>query len=448
MKRLRLLPLLLASSVACSSAPGDVTTTEYVYVNPFPTGWAASAPVTESGEIPLNVWFPVGRNVTLYKTSDASRLKVTVSDNLRVGLNTNGGNGYFEVRMNGGTMAPRCYQRKYHWNAPGFATGNFHNPFATVCVTDVLPKGLYDFDVWLLSSAGTSYVGANAGQPVVLVEELPADDSFAVTPPPAGAFYFTNGTSAYAQAPGRQVAYTKKSADSLLKVTLADTLRVGYNVNGGSGTVMIRMDGADTDCNTGQYDAQGTGGDFHEPFVMTCVFASVSAAEHTFDVWLRSGTGGAAAGEAALGWERSRPLLLVEELPAAGRSIANGSAVSGELAGAWAGVGSRSLTHVVGAAGNTVKLTYSDTFRGAANTNGVWGYLKVYLDNQPTTCSAAQLSLESAVQDHHRPINLTCLFPDLTPGPHTFSIWSTAPSGSNYFGWNRGQNLLLAEDLP
>jgi hypothetical protein len=41
-----------------------------------------------------------------------------------------------------------------------------------------------------------------------------------------------------------------------------------------------------------------------------------------------------------------------------------------------------------------------------------------------------------------------CLVKGLSAGTHTFSIWSTTGCGSNYFGWNRGQNLLLVEEMP
>jgi hypothetical protein len=284
---------------------------------------------------------------------------------------------------------------------------------------------------------------------LLLAEELDGSNPYAFSK--AGTPAGTTSTS-YVKMNGREVTFTKQSASTLLKVTLADTLRVGYNQNGGAGTVMVRLDGTNTSCYTGKYDAQGTGGDFHNPFVMTCILPNVSAARHTLDVTLSANS----AGETYLGWDRSNPLLLVEELPNTGLTYSNVGIASGELSGAWAGVGTRQILHNISAAGKTVKVTFSDTFRAVAGCNGRWGFFQLYVDHQPTGCTNGQHVWNAgAVQDHHHPANLTCIIPNLTPGYHTFAIWSTTQQswdgsscGSNYFGWNRGQNLLLVEELP
>jgi hypothetical protein len=426
----------------------EVTTTQFVCSAAllFRTKWASNPPGTfNSGEI-SGLWVPVSRRVSLYKTSDRSHIKLTVSDNFRVGYSVNGGNGGYSVRMNGSSI--NCDAWQSNWNAAGW-NQNYHLPFANVCLTDPLPKGLYEFEVWSYAGGGTSYVGHGTyGRALLLAEELDESKPYAFSK--AGAPSGTASTS-YVKASGREVTFTKQSASTLLKVTLADTLRVGYNQNGGWGTVTVRLDGTTTSCYTGKYDAQGTGGDFHNPFVMTCVLPNVSAAQHTLDVLFSANTGSGAY----LGWERSNPLLLVEELPHTGLTYSNVGIASGELSGAWAGVGTRQILHNVSAAGKTVKVTFSDTFRATLNCNGRWGFFQLYIDHQPTGCINGQYAWNAgAAQDHHHPANLTCIIPNLTPGYHTFAIWSTtqhsdgSACGSNYFGWNRGQNLLLVEELP
>ncbi|HYO66950.1 MAG TPA: hypothetical protein VEU33_12795 [Archangium sp.] len=428
----------------------EVTTTQLVCsaANFFRTKWANNQPgSSESGEI-TNLWVPVSRRVWIYKTSDTSRIKLTVSDNFRVGASYNYGSGWYSVRMNGSGVG--CDTRQYTANTSGW-NHNYHLPFANVCLTEQLPKGLYEFDVWSFASGGTSYIGAGTnGSALLLAEELDGTKPYAFSK--AGGPSATTSTS-YAKMNGRQVTFLKQSASTLLKVTLADTLRVGYIQNGGWGTVMVRLDGVNTSCYTGKYDAQGTGGDYQNPFVLTCILPNVSATQHTLDVALSANSGG----EAYLGWERSNPLLLVEELPNTGLTYSNMGFASGDLSGGWAGVGARQIIHNVTAPGKTVKVTYSDTFRAAAGCNARWGFFQLYVDYQPTGCMNGQHAWVSGNigQDHHHPANLTCIIPNLTPGPHSFSIWSTtqhfwdgSACGYNYFGWNRGQNLLLVEDLP
>jgi len=424
----------------------EVSSTQFVCsaANLFRTKWASNPRGSyDSGEI-TNLWVPVSRRIWLYKTSDKSHIKLTVSDNFRVGIGNNGGSGVYSVRMNGSWVG--CDARQHNWNSAGW-NQNYHFPFANVCLTDELPKGLYEFEVWAYSHVGTSHIGqATFGSALLLAEELDGSNPYAFSK--AGTSFGSTSTSPVKMT-GREVTFVKKSASTLLKVTLADTLRVGYNQNGGYGTVMVRLDGVNTSCYTGKYDTQGTGGDFHNPFVMTCVLPNVSAAQHTLDVTLTATSGGAAH----LGWERSNPLLLVEEIPNTGLTYSNVGIASGELSGGWAGVGTRQILHNV-SAGKTVKVTYSDTFRATANCKGNWGFFQLYIDHQPTSCTNGQYAWNAgAVQDHHHPANLTCIIPNLTPGYHSFAIWSTtqngdAGCGSNHFGWNRGQNLLMVEELP
>ncbi|ATB40920.1 hypothetical protein CYFUS_006382 [Cystobacter fuscus] len=427
----------------------EVTATQFVCsaANLFRTKWASNPRGSYiSGEIP-SLWVPVSRRVTIYKTKDTSRIKITVSDNFRVGVNINGGSGWYSVRMNGSGMG--CDARQYNSNSSGWGN-NYHLPFANVCLTEQLPTGLYEFDVWGYSDVGTGFIGhGTSGSALLLAEEM--DDAQPYAFSKAGSPGGTTSSS-LVKASGREVTFTKQSASTLLKVTLADTLRAGYAQDGGSATVMVRLDGVNTSCYTGKYDSQGAGGNFLNPFVMTCILPNVSAAQHKLDIAFSLNAGG---GDAYLGWERSSPLLLVEELPNTGLTYSNMNIGSGELSGNWAGVGARQITHAVSAAGKTLKVTYSDTFRAVANCNGRWGFVQLYVDYQPTGCVNGQYVWNAgANQQHHHPMNLTCLVPNLTPGYHTFSIWSTtqhsdgSSCGSNYFGWNRGQNLLLVEELP
>lgn len=427
----------------------EVSQTQYVCSNLslYATGWAASAPTDGTGDAPANFWFPTGRKVSIVKTSASSRLKITVSDNMGVGLGANGGNGYYRLRMNGGYVWPDCYQRQYVWNSNGWAN-SYLFPFATVCLTDVLPAGLYEFETWGYSSGGVGNFGSGVS-PVMLVEELLPTARYGAST--AGGVFATTSTT-FQQAPERTVNYTKQSASTLLKVTLADTFRVAYNTNGQWGFIMIRMDGNDTTCFTGQYDAQGANGNFHHPIVMTCVLPGVSAGAHIFNVWIRSVNGA----ETHIGWDRTYPLLMVEEIANQNLTYSNSASASGELSGDWAGVGGRQVQHTVSAAGKTIRVTYSDTFRATAGCGGRWGFFHLYVDGQQTGCGNGQYSASgSNAHDHHHPVNQTCVVRGLAPGPHTFAIWSTTrhpwdgtACGSNYFGANRGQNLLLVEELP
>jgi hypothetical protein len=427
----------------------EVTTTQFVcsMANLFRTKWASNPRGGyASGEI-TNLWVPVSRRVSIYKTKDTSRIKLTISDNFRVGLGSLGGGGWYSVRMNGSGMG--CDAKQYNSNPYGM-TQDYQFPFANICLTDQLPKGLYEFDVWSIADGGTSYMGGSySGSAMLLVEEMDDNQPYAFSKEGVGE---GTASTSLVKVNGREVTFTKQSTSSLLKVTLADTFRVSLVQDGASATVMVRLDGAVTGCYTGKQDAQGRGANIINPFVMTCILSNVSAGRHQLDVAFSHTTGG---GDAHLGWERSSPLLLVEELPNTGLTFSSMNIGSGELSGDWAGVGARQIAHNVSLPGKTLKVTYSDTFRAVANCNNKGGSFQLYVDYQPTGCINGQfVSSAGPAQNHHHPMNLTCLVPNLMPGYHTFSIWSTtlqkdgSTCGSNFFGWNRGQNLLMVEELP
>jgi hypothetical protein len=331
----------------------EVTQTQYICSAEaaYATGWVASSPTAyATGYVPEDLWFPTGRKVSILKTSPTSRLKVMVSDNMSIGIGVNGGTGYYTVRINGRVTSGSCQQATYNWNASGW-THHYRFPFATVCLTDPLPVGLYEFETWVYTDSGKGYVGSNAPEALLFVEEMPSTASYGFSK--EGGMFETKSTTDYVKASGRTVIHAKQSGSTLLKLTLADTLRVGYQQNGGDGIVMVRMDGTDTTCSHRKYDGQGAGGDFQDPFVMTCILSGVAAGSHTFDVWLRSISGE----EASLGWNRSSLLLLVEELSSQNLTYSNGSVASGELSGAWAGVVGRQVQHNVSSAGKALRVT-------------------------------------------------------------------------------------------
>jgi hypothetical protein len=428
----------------------EVTQTQYVCSSQslYPTKWAASEPAESTGEVPTGFWFNADRRVRIVKTNPASRLKITVSDNVGAAVGANDGDGIFEVRMNGGPVSPQCRQTQHVWTGNNW-THSYHFPFATVCLTDTLPVGLYEFEAWGISLVGTMNVGART-TPFLMVEEILPTSLYGFS---VDGSYSVTTSSVFQKADGRTVNYTKQTQGSLLRVTLADTFRVSLLEDRGWGGVMIKMDGNDTNCITGQYDAQGAAGDFHHPIVMTCVLPGVAAGPHVFDVWIRSGNGP----QVALGYGRSYPLLLIEEIPDQNLTYTNAGSDSGELSGNWAGVGTRQVQHTVSAAGKTIRVTYSDTFRATVDCSDRWGFYELYVDGRPTGCYGGQHSSNSisAAQDHHHAVNQTCLVKNLSPGPHTFAIWTTnwhpwdgTSCGTNRFGWYRGQNLLLVEELP
>lgn len=435
---------------------GEVSATEYVCGIPsaFATRWAANPPGTFGGTAVQGVWVPVGREATLLKTNARSRLRVTVSDNLRVGFGVQPSQGSYAVRMNGGDIG--CTVSQYEGTGTASTAQNIHFPLADVCLTDPLPPGLYRFDSWATSD-GTGAVGWSTPRPVLLVEEFDGDYAATTFGPE-----FVTTSTALVQAAGRSVKYTKKVDATILKVTYADTLRVGYRQDPGEGYVMVRRNGVDTPCAIGKKDGQGTTGNFQDPFVVTCILAGVGAGDHEFSVWARAAKwGGTDVGQLYLGWSRS-PLLLVEELPATSptRSYAIPASVTGEVSGAWSAVTDRQVLHTVTAPGKTLKITYSDTFGGALGPcNAAPSFFQLYVDGAPTGCMNNMfVDVGSNLpQAHHHPINHTCLVPGLAPGQHAFAIYHTnmninaqtpTSCGTNMFGFGRGQAALIVEELP
>ena len=340
-------------------------------------------------------------------------------------------------------------------------------------MTPELEPGIYQFDAWIQGAVGSTAAGSWQSQALLLVEELPTGNSSAQFGPwslDQPQHSFETADESYQPAPDRTVSYQKKGgAETLLKVTLADTLGVG--LDGGTAFAAVRMarNGGpieDTDCSLYQHEGQNTSADLRDPFVATCVLPELASGAYSLSVWLRSG--GAEGGRAVLGSNRSYPLVLVEELSVAGRSFVKASAMSDPVSGdggVWQQVTSSgneylSVTHHASSTTTNVRITYSDTFRGAT-CNGHVGLVAVREDGHETSCSAGVSSysehLEVQRQQRPRPINLTCVLPVTPNSDHTFSIWSHVwhDSGvtldtncTNRFGASRGQRLLLVEDLP
>lgn len=447
----------------------EVTQSQYVCssANLYPTKWAKSQPGFGSN-YPFSGWVPSGRTVTIYKQNLASRLKVTVNDNFRVGQpnpaapSVNPGSGYYAVKMNGGSWIPGCYLGQFTWNSSAW-NQNFHLPLGDVCMTDALPQGLYTFDTWVYAGSGDAYVGGDTSS-MLLVEEV---DSTTVATATGGADWTTMSPT-FVQVPDRTASYTKKAANTLLKVTLSDDLRVGYNQNGGWGTVMIRQDGIDTPCYFGSYDVAGTNSDFHLPISSTCLLTGVAAGNHTYTVWAsaNSATTGN-TGQLYMGWGRggAGTLLVVEEVPSTNLAykVINNSAATptatAELSSqAYSAVPGRQVSYTPTGANKTVKVTFSDTFRNNYTCNGSWGSMQLYVDSTPTGCIMGKYSANAAAaEDHHQPFVMTCVVPNLSATAHIFEIWHRTTSsggtnasacGTNFFGWTRGQVLLLVEELP
>jgi hypothetical protein len=456
----------------------EVTRTEYD-CDDFPSGWAAFASDVWSGWVPQNFWAQASRVALIRARSSGTRFKVTVSDNLGIGLGVNFGAdsnpdpdavyGAYEVRMNGASF--NCLARRAaHYSA---GRSDIYAPFATVCVTRELEPGIYLFDAWIQAAVGNTAAGNWQGQALLLVEELQTGNSSAQYGPWSVGqpqHSFETADVSYQAVPERAVSYQKKGgAETLLKVTLADTLGVG--IDGGTAFAAVRMarNGGpieDTDCVLYQYEAKNMSADLRDPFVATCVLPELPPDSYSFSVWLRSGS--AEGGRAVLGSNRSYPLVLVEELPAAGISFAKASAMS-DLVSGDAGIWQRatssgneylSVAHHASSTTTNVRITYSDTFRGAT-CNGHAGLVAVRDDGHETSCRTGVNSysehMEAQRLQRPRPINLTCVLPVTPNSDHTFSIWSQVwhESGvtpdmacTNRLGQNRGQRLLLVEDLP
>lgn len=420
----------------------EVTQTTYFCSTPGPyfVNWGASAGnQPDTGELGNNLT-PLGKVVPFFKVRNDTRLKITVTDNLRVGWNgAQGGSGVYMVRVNGSVT--NCYSTAYVANS-SVGVFNFHAPHADTCILE-LPAGYYLVEAYAgYANNGTMYVGWSSEDDLVLVEELTDPRYvFATSPSQAG-----NSTTTLSPAPGRTVSYTKQSSSTWLKVTLADTLR-GTTTNG-EGVVELRMDGASTECSTGSSDAQANtaiAADIHTPFVLTCVLRNVPAGPHSFEV--RFGRAGPQAGEALIGYGRIASTLLVEELDSTDRFIATTNTVSGDIASSmFVAVPSRTLSANITRPG-LYKLTYSDTFGGGRNssTGGCTGTYRINTSNAFNSMYSFINTGSNPPQDHHRSINQVSLWNIPAAGLFTFTVQTRSDCGTNYFGYLRGQALLLLE---
>lgn len=417
---------------------GEVTSTSYVCQagQSFPTRWAASwLTQLDTGEIPTGVWFPTQRDTRLFKVRNDTRLKVTVTDNLRGGYGAMGATtATYAVLANGAWI--NC-ETGVHHNVAAHVQTNVHHPLSMVCVIEPSVAGLYEFESFAISSAGTAYVGWLTSSAQVLVEEM-NDTRYALSRATTG----TAATSSDWVATPHTLTYVKQSASTVLKLSMSDTLRAGIGA-GGEGRVMVRQDGLDTTCHFKSYDYQGgQSGNSHAPFVLTCVLPNVSAGSHTYTVWLSAGSP-----EAYLGALTGNRLLLVEEKEPSGLTYVNGPSASGDItAGANTQVAGRSLTVNIATAG-VYKLTYSDTFRPGGTCNPAVGSFTLYNNGTELPLTGAMhFGADNAVQDHYRAINMVWTL-GLVPGSYTFTIWANAPCGANSFGWERGQVVMLLEPL-
>ena len=422
----------------------------------FRTGWSASAPGIGQPTPALDTWVPAGRSARILKTKDASLLRVTWSDNLRVGYAcTTTASATTEVRLDGGKMAPRCRQTTtLAVNVGAAVVGtNHHAVDATVCLVEGVPSGPHDLELWVQSSlCGQSYVGWASTQALLLVEEL--DPALALTYTRAGG-QEADYAGDWAQVGGRTAVVTKAAAASRLLITYADTLRVSGGCNGGQGKVEVRMDGAalPQPCLLTKYDGTSvaTALASSQPFVMTCAADGVGAGEHTFTVWQKQEI----CGKVTLGAARSYPLLLVEEVSATDprRTVSTAGAPTGELTGGWSQAAGRQLTHTVTAAGQALELTLSDTWRTSYGCQGGYGYVELRMDGKSLDpqCLAGAYHytiVTGATENHEWPLHLVCLVRNPTPGPHLVEVWWKAETcGSVSFGYGRGQSLLMAREL-
>jgi hypothetical protein len=255
---------------------------------------------------------------------------------------------------------------------------------------------------------------------------------------------------------GREITYDKQDASSIMRVTYADTYRVSYPSNAGSGWVTIYVDDATfagTPCHFRKYDdVAGTSAqDHHNPFVLQCIFEGLAAGSHKFDVYARD----VGAGTSYLGWARSYPLLMVEELDAGDptRSYSNGSNSVSNVTGNGIATG-RQVIHNVTQDNATLKVSFSDTFRASYGCNGGSGSVEILMDSAslPVPCEMGMYHDNgfgaSSRQDHHWPAHLVCIARGIDAGQHIFNVeWTTYDCGSLYLGWERGQNLLVIEEL-
>jgi len=421
----------------------------------FPLNHSASAPVPASGDIgELGTWRPIGNKTRILKQSDASHLILTLSSNIRVGNNcAASAQALVEVRMNGGMAAPRCYTGVYR-SVSSVGNINHLTPHQVVCVVENAKKGLHEFDVWMRGdTCGSVYYNWNSGQNLLLVEEV---DPASVTYTREGSTVSNSYNADWSQVTGRTVTHSKASPTSLIRLTLSDTFRGNYPTNACPGFWEIRVDGAAAPeaCSWAKYaNTAGSGGnDHHTPGVIQCMFETLGTGSHEYTLWQRSNT---TACDTYTGWNRSYPLLMVEELDEndASMSYSRTGGTTGEFTNSgWSQVGGRTVTHTVTADNKPLKITLSDTLRGSHTCSGGSVRVQVYVDGAPMAqpCQVADYRAvgNGASQDYHWPFHLVCYNDSLAAGDHEFTVWwQTENCGTAYMGWNRSQNLLMIEEL-
>ena len=424
----------------------------------FPTGWSTSAPGGFTGPLrPASVWRPIARRTRLLKRSATSALKVTLSDDLEQAIGCQSGTTRVSVRIDGHETTPDCGATTHNWVDDG-AYVLFSVPYANVCILEGIDRGLHELEVWVgagdctdgYSQMGLSNTTAQYAQTTLLVEEIePASYAHSTE----GTYTHIDNEPAWAKADGREVTFQKSAADSVVKLTYADTVVASYKCNDGTAFVQVRMDGNPlvADCyTTKRSGVAGTGGtNTQDPVVMTCVVPLSDTDEHTYSVW-RKNTGCGLG----LGWGR-HPLLLVEEVPKSEISYTLAPSAVGPLGpcegGCLVTAAGRSVEHTVSPSATGLKLTYSDTFESSTGCNGGIGFASIYMDGEPLKhpCLARMGFVTSTgTHDHRFPLNLTCTVPAPTPELHTFTVkWGASGCGSVTLGAERGQRLLMVEEL-
>lgn len=259
-----------------------------------------------------------GREVTYTKKSDATLLKVTLSDTLRVAYNQSS-QGHVAITMDGEYV---CTVGKFTDPGPS-ATGNFHTPLVVTCIVDKpVPRGDHVFDVRVRSGApGTAPVGEvrlGWGRPqrLLLVEEISRDGvSYAVMNQVIGELQ-----GDWSAVGGRLVIRDVSAAAKTVKFTYSDTFRANNGCSGAGGFFQLYVDQVPTGCMNGVYSSiTGKIQNHFLPINLTCVVPGITPGRHVFSVYQTTWTNGVPASHCGSnnfgGFDRSQALLLVEELP-------------------------------------------------------------------------------------------------------------------------------------
>jgi hypothetical protein len=248
---------------------------------------------------------------------------------------------------------------------------------------------------------------------------------------------------------GKRTRFIKRRTDTLLKITLSDTLRI--NGTAKWARLEVRINGASVGCWADQYvhTLGSSNNDWHVPHSNVCMLGAntVGAGAHEAELWMYSNVGNGYEG-----WS-THELVLVEELePSDRRVYQTFTTVSGEMSGAWAPVPGRQLDYTKKEDGTTLRLTIADTFRVAANLNAVWQYLEVRMDGamMPQRCYFGRYDHVGGATgvDFHHPFVTQCIVTGVSKGNHTFSLWRSAEGGGTaYVGWQRASALMMVEEL-